>query len=401
MIAEIKIKNMFSFKDEAVLSFEADKSKDMETYHVVQLAEDVRLLKVAVVYGANAAGKSNLIKAYDFIKIFISHTPLNKAELIQVYPFLLDGSSRNQVSEFSITFYITNGNRVVRYVYAVALTQSQIVSESLVYYPHQQPVNLFERLTENKVSTIKFSRKLNIGIAAKELITLKCLPNMSVFAAYMQVNTYIDEIETVLQYLTNQMMPAVLPTTALNKYAAEAIKQEDARDYILKYLQEADFNVSNISIKEQNTPNGLINHTIYQHKVTSSKEEHGFYDFPELFESDGTVRTFGLAASMQKLISHNSFLAVDDIESSLHPNLIEFIIERFLQESERAQLLLTTHYDGLLGDGLLRNDNIWFTEKNKDGSSTLYPLTDFKGLNRLGSLSDAYKLGKLGAVPNL
>lgn len=109
-----------------------------------------------------------------------------------------------------------------------------------------------------------------------------------------------------------------------------------------------------------------------------------------------------MAAQVQKILERDAFLAVDEIESSLHPKLIEYIIERFLKESEQAQLLLTTHYDGLLGEeDLLRKDNVWFTEKNLDGSSVLYPLTDFKGLNRISSLQKAYKFGKFGAVPNL
>ena len=184
MIAEIRFKNMFSYKDENIISFEADKSKDMESYHVVELAEDVRLLKVAIVYGANASGKSNLIRICDFIKTFISYTPLNKAEQIQVYPFLLDKVSRDQHSEFAITFYITHDNRVIRYVYAVVLNQSQIVKETLTYYPSQQPATIFERVNDNNVSTIKFGQKQKVSVAVKEEITLKCLPNMSVFAAY-------------------------------------------------------------------------------------------------------------------------------------------------------------------------------------------------------------------------
>ena len=93
MIAEIKFKNMFSFRDETVLSFEADKSKDLESYHVVELAPDVKLLKLAVIYGANASGKSNIIKVCDFIRSFITCTPLNKAELIKIVPFLLNRTS--------------------------------------------------------------------------------------------------------------------------------------------------------------------------------------------------------------------------------------------------------------------------------------------------------------------
>lgn len=225
---------------------------------------------------------------------------------------------------------------------------------------------------------------------------------MSVFAAYMQVNTNIAEMEIALQYLTKQMVPTIVPTSSLNRYAEEAIKEAAAKEYILRYLQEADFNISNISSKEQETKKGVVNYTVYQHKVSSELGDNDYYEFPELFESDGTIRTFGLASKIQKNIASDAFLAVDEIESSLHPKLIEYIIERFLKESEQAQLLLTTHYDGLLGEeDLLRKDSIWFTEKNTDGASVLYPLTDFTGLSRISSLQKAYKFGKFGAVPNL
>lgn len=402
MIAEIKFKNMFSFRDETVLSFEADKSKDLESYHVVELAPDVKLLKLAVIYGANASGKSNIIKVCDFIRSFITCTPLNKAELIKIVPFLLNRTSKEQASEFSVSFYAMNGDKAIRYVYSVLLETTHIVRETLIYYLSQQPATVFERSMENNVSSIKFGQKVKISTAAKEEITLKCLPNMSVFAAYMQVNTNIAEMETALQYLTKQMMPAIVPTSSLSRYAEEAIKKETAKEYILRYLQEADFNISNISSKEQETKKGVVNYTMYQHKVSSGLGGNDYYEFPELYESDGTIRTFGLASQIQNSIGSNAFLAVDEIESSLHPKLIEYMIERFLKGSKQAQLLLTTHYDGLLGEeDLLRKDNIWFAEKNTDGASVLYPLTDFKGLNRISSLQKAYKFGKFGAVPNL
>lgn len=402
MIAEIKFKNMFSFRDETVLSFEADKSKDLESYHVVELAPDVKLLKLAVIYGANASGKSNIIKVCDFIRSFITCTPLNKVELIKIVPFLLNRTSKEQASEFSVSFYAMNGDKAIRYVYSVLLETTHIVRETLIYYLSQQPATVFERSMENNVSSIKFGQKVKISTAAKEEITLKCLPNMSVFAAYMQVNTNIAEMETALQYLTKQMMPAIVPTSSLSRYAEEAIKKETAKEYILRYLQEADFNISNISSKEQETKKGVVNYTMYQHKVSSGLGGNDYYEFPELYESDGTIRTFGLASQIQNSIGSNAFLAVDEIESSLHPKLIEYMIERFLKESKQAQLLLTTHYDGLLGEeDLLRKDNIWFAEKNTDGASVLYPLTDFKGLNRISSLQKAYKFGKFGAVPNL
>ena len=295
MIAEIRFKNMFSFRDEAILSFEADRSKDMESYHVVDFGAGVRLLKIAVIYGANASGKSNIIKVCDFIKSFITYTPLNKTEQIQIVPFLLNKTSSRHLSEYSISFYLKNKEKTVRYVYSVALDRWHVAKESLIYYPSQQPATIFERNTENNVSVIKFGQKIKIPQAVKEAMTLKCLHNMSVFSAYMQVNTHIAELETVFQYLTNQVMPAIVSVSTLNRYAEESFKNESAKDYILRYLQKADFNISNITSKEQETQKGPINYTMYQHRVLSEDGNNDCYEFPELLESDGTVRTFSLA----------------------------------------------------------------------------------------------------------
>lgn len=314
----------------------------------------------------------------------------------------MDTNHKNDTSYFSISFYILTEGKPFKYVYSLTMDSFQVHNESLIYYPSQQPATIFERQLNNGVSTIKFGQKIKISAAAKEEITLKCLSNMSVFAAYMQVNINILEIETVLSYFRDRMMPAIISSAALNQYAENSIKEEAAKDYILNYLKEADFNISDISSKERETKRGMIKDTVYQYSVQKEDGTTELYEFPELFESDGTIRTFGIAACIQKIIANDSFLAIDEIESSLHPKLIEYIIERFLRESNQAQLLLTTHYDGLLGqDDLLRKDNVWFTEKQADGATSVYPLTDFKGLNRISSLQKAYKFGKFGAVPNL
>lgn len=402
MIAEIRFKNLLSFRDEAVFSFEADNSKDMESYHVVEPTPGVRLLKLAVVYGANASGKSNFIKICDFFKKFIIRVPLNKSEETGMLPFLMDKECSKQTSDFSITFYAFNDKQMTKFIYTISLTRTHIEKESLSYYPTQQPATIFERSIEGGVSTIKFGAKIKLSPAAKEEISLKCLPNMSVLAAYMQVNINIPHMETMLWYFGMQIMPAVTPALALDKYAENHIKEEKTKAYILRYLQEADFNISDISAKEKDSSIGAVQDTVFWHKVKDSEGKESFFEFPEGFESQGTIRTMGLAGCIQETVENSAFLAVDEIESSLHPKLIEYIIERFLKESTEAQLLVTTHYDGLLAEeDLLRKDNVWFTEKNTDGATVLYPLTDFKGLNRISSLQKAYKFGKFGAIPNL
>lgn len=405
MIAEIKFKNLFSFRDEAVFSFEADKSKEMESYHVVEVVPGVRLLKFAVIYGANASGKSNFIKACDFLKSFITRTPSNKGEETGVIPFLMGKNSPKETSDISITFYMSKADLLpVKFVYTLSLTRTHIHKESLSYYSSQQPTTVFERSIEGGVSTIKFGSKIKLSAAAKEEISLRCLPNMSVCAAYMQVNVNIPEIEDVLLYFRDRVMATVNRSSAVEFSSYAKLADTKNKNYILKYLQQADFNIDDITTNDE----GPVHESffpiepIFQHKVSDKDGKEFIYGFPASSESEGTLRTMGIAGCIQETLENNAFLAVDEIESSLHPKLIEYIIERFLKESENAQLLVTTHYDGLLAeDDLLRNDNIWFTEKNSDGATVLYPLTDFKGLNRISSLQKAYKFGKFGAIPNI
>lgn len=403
MIAEIKFKNLFSFRDETIFSFEADKSKEMESYHVVEIVPGVRLLKFAVIYGANASGKSNFIKACYYLSNFILHSPKSKTETTAVVPFLLDQSSQNEDSNISITFYVCNPNTTpIRYTYSLALNRNNITRESLVNYTSQQPTTVFERWLENGVSTIKFGAKIKLSVAAKEEITLRCLPNMSVLAAYMQVNLIIKEMESVINYFSSNKVNTFASFVPQKIVSSTTIQDEGFKQYLLKYLQEADFNISDVISTEKTSKLEASIRPTFQHKVQGKDGKSLYYEFPWRLESDGTLRTMDLASYVNDLIKNDGLLMVDEVESSLHPKLVEFIIEKFLRESTNAQLLVTTHYDGLLAqDDLLRNDNIWFTEKNSDGATVLYPLTDFKGLNRISSLQKAYRFGKFGAIPNI
>lgn len=400
MIAEIRFKNILSFKEEMVFSFEANNDKGLEDFHVVEVIPGVRLLKLAIVYGANASGKSNFIKISDFFKHFIVRVPTHKNEETGIIPFLMDKICMQQPSELSISFYSIINKQVIKFVYSLILTRSFIQKETLTYYPGQQPATIFERTLENNISTIRFGTKVKLSAAAKEEITLKCLPNMSVFAAYLQVNVSVPEIESALVYFDKQVMSAVTPGLSLDEYSELYLQQDETKDYILRYLKEADFNLSNIFEKKHE--DSFDRDIVFQHLVKNEEGKEVYYDFPALLESQGTIRTMRLAGCIKETIKNNSFVAVDEVESSLHPKLIEYIIERFLKESNQAQMLITTHYDGLLGeDDLLRKDTIWFTEKNDNGATDLFSLTDFKGLNRISSLQKAYKFGKFGAVPNL
>lgn len=425
MISDLKIKNFLSFKNEVTLSFEATKDRRLESQHVVEVAEGVRLLKLAIVYGANASGKSNLINAFEFLRDFWFSIPDNKEDITGVVPFLLDPETQKQPSEFSLTFYIGH----VKYVYALAITEESVLSERLDFYPGVQPANVFERKLVKNVSEITFGAKIKISQIAKDEIAIKCLHNMSVIAAYQQVNTEIEQLEQAVNWMSDRFMPSIEVGTKLMQHTEQLItKDEELKERILTLLKRADFNISDIQsevikeditdeflerIKGLNFPKSELERlqkertirsvkTLFEHEVVNADNSVVRRTLPIQLQSDGTKRIFGLAGVLDTTISQQAFLAIDEIESKLHPKLIEFVIEKFLMESEHSQLLLSTHYDGLLEEeDLLRKDTVWFTEKKPDASTHLFSLADFKAVNRISSWQKAYKYGRFGAVPNL
>jgi AAA15 family ATPase/GTPase len=432
MILELKIKNFLSFKDEVTFSFEATRDKSFEDYQVVEVAPNIRILRLAIVYGANASGKSNLIEVFEFLRHFWNRRPENKDNPTGAIPFLLDKKTPQEASKLSLTFYIEG----VKYLYSLELNKETVLSERLFVYPGTQPALIFDRkLNDERVSEIAFNpKRIKISQTAKDEISIKCLANMSVLAAYNQVNIAIPEMDNVVRWIKSQYLPVIEPNTEL-VYDTEHIiyKNKLMTDFILNFLRRADYNITNINTEmiEEDESSGLggilsviLNSaaniydderdclekeemfkrtkTEFEHKIVNDENKEEFYRLPKKYQSEGTLRTFGLAGVISETISANAFLAIDEIESSLHPRLIEFIIEDFFKQKGQSQLLLTTHYDGLLEeDDLLRKDSIWFTNKKENGSTELYSLADFKGINRISSLQKAYKYGKFGAIPNI
>ena len=428
MIQELKFKNFKSFKEEVTLSFEATKDQTFEEYHVVEVAPNVRLLRFAMVYGANASGKSNLLDAIEFLHNFFVDKQEDIEDRTGAVPFRLDPATPNEPSEFSLKFYVG----ATKYWYELKITPKQVISEKLSYYPSVQPKKLFERTLENGQSVINFNpATVKISPAAKEEISLKCLPNMSFFAAKNQVNIVIEKIDVAKDWLRNNIMPMVIPSSRMFEYASNKMYENSAlKSYLLDFVQEADFNISdvrsdkvsrelpkqiiNLLLADERTPDEMKEQiktkqsistiqTVFEHTVQNERGTETYLMSTES-QSEGTRRTFGIEAAIYEAIETQSFLFIDEIEASLHPELVEFMIQRFLSTKSHAQLLVTTHYDPLLntvGDDLIRRDSVWFTEKKESGSTDLYSLVEYKGLNRIASLQKAYRNGVFGALPNI
>jgi len=428
MIQELKFKNFKSFKDEVCLSFEATKDTTFEDYQVVEVADGVRLLRFAMVYGANASGKSNLLDAIDFLRDFFFNKADDMSEPTGTIPFKLDAVTPNEPSEFSLKFYVGE----TKYWYELKLTATQVLSEKLYFYDSPQPKKLFDRTLENGQSVIVFNpATVKISAAAKEELSLRCLPNMSFFAAKNRVNLAIEKIDVAKEWLRKNLMPMIRPTTLMFDYASKKMYSDAAlKEYLLDFVHQADFNISDIKsdkvsevvpksivrmlLADENTPDEVKEklkseqsfttiQTMFEHTVRNERGIETYLMNTES-QSEGTRRTFGLEAAIYEAMETESFLFVDEIEASLHPELVEFILQKFLSKKSRAQLLVTTHYDMLLNsveDDLIRKDSVWFTEKKENGSTDLYSLVEYKGLNRISSFQKAYRNGVFGALPNI
>ena len=424
MIQEFKIRNVLSFKDEVTFSFVASNDKFAEDSQVVRINDSTRLLRFAVLYGYNASGKSNLLYAFDFLPLFWSYKPESMDEATGVVPFKLDASSPDKPSCFELIFYVGD----VKYWYQLELDRHQVYLEKLSYYKSAQPTMLFERKLVDGHSEVEINPKGDkITASAKELINGYCLKNLSFFVARNQVNASLPLIDAAKNWMKEQTMPAVFPSTYLTDYAQRrTAENKDLTQYLVNFLHEADFNITNISsdivnrpisdeevkfrvsdesipkeererIKREKTISLL--HTSFEHTVENENGQEA-YQMNRGDESTGTLRTFGLETVLFEAVSNNAFLSIDEIETSQHPKLLEKILFEYLRTHSRSQLLVTTHNDGLLDlvDDLIRKDSVWFTEKQKSGVTDLYKLTDFRGVNRLSSIREAYRNKRFGAT---
>ena len=426
MIQEIRIKNFLSFKDETVFSFDASNDKFAEEYQVVKINDNTRLLRFAIVYGYNASGKTNLIRAFDFLTYFWSNSTKDLNEATQAAPFKLDIISRKEHSKLELVFWVGN----IKYWYRLELDESQVYFERLDYYKTTQPAMLFERTLKGIQSVIRYGSSVKIDSIEQKKISVECLKNMSFFAARNQANVSIPLLDDAKRWLEMHVMDAVMPSTNLTRWAQRKLSNyTDLPHHLLEFLKEADFNITGIETnivekpidenvlellmhtplpqetKDQLNEERSMTHrqTIFEHTVENSRGQEKYHlvaDDGE--ESRGTMRTFGLETALFSAVKNNAFLPVDEIETSLHPKLLEKILFEFLKTNSKSQLIITTHNDGLLdlvGD-LFRKDAVWFTEKNKSGGTEIYKLTDFRGVNRLASIREAYRNKRFGATMN-
>ncbi len=415
MIASFSVYNFLSFRSEQTLSFEAFPNKDFEDLNCVEVKEGVRLLKLGVLYGSNASGKTNVLKALNFVRRFVQSSRSNKTESTGFIPFLFDDELAKQPGGFSLTFYLGK----TKYIYQLKLDDTVVFYERLVYYPSTQPALVFERAYDKKLdkSIIEFGGTAGLNSNERKLIEGFTIKNSSVIASYGKANIKRTVINDVYDWFSKEFLRIVTPRTDLFAYTCTNVeKEEKCKELILEFLQKADFNISDILFKENKLKIEEINEwgaqipesdkqkivkeghlkvreVLFKHKTDLSEKT-----MPIKYQSSGTLRYYEMGGLLARLLHPGTFMMIDELENSLHTDLVTHFLKTFLANTERSQLLVTTHDIHLLGEDFLRRDSIWFTEKNQDGASELFSLLDFK-LHKNLSPFNAYRVGKLGAKP--
>ena len=213
MIQEFKVKNYLSFRDEATFSFLATDDRSFGEDQVVTIGK-TRLLRFAILYGANASGKSNLLQAFEFMRRFWFAAKESDEESTGVTPFLLDQQTPREPSRFELTFFVGE----TKYRYALTLDQRRVHEETLHYYKTSRATRLFRRtIGGGGYSLIELSANLKVPIFMRAELTVKCLPNMSFFAARARVNASMPPIDAARTWMQDLFFPLINQNGAVIK----------------------------------------------------------------------------------------------------------------------------------------------------------------------------------------
>ena len=425
MILNISICNYRSFKDETSFSMIAESSKSKTQNVFIQpLAEgkdQERLLKVALIYGANASGKSNFLRAVFDIRNFICGKTKPKAgEPIPAYDaFCFAEETKDAPIDFSIDFV---GNDQIKYKYELSFDREKVLKETLTYYPNNNPKLLFTRIVPEMSNANTHIGKLGPSFKNEEI---NVLYNQSVLSKFG--DDFPNQIITdVFIYFSNfdiiNIHNSRMISSLIKEVSAEMSKNNDLNRRMDELLKFADTGLNGVQIVEtpeeklnfpDTMPDSLKNQLISDYKFNVSFLHNHFEngqllkrDKPHKIgqESKGTQTIYALGGKLFQILNKGGVIFVDELETSLHPYLSKLLVSMFQNERinpKNAQLIFTTHDTNLLDHTIFRKDQIWFTEKNEYGATELYSLQDFSDVREDTPYAKWYMAGKFGGIPNL
>lgn len=412
MLLEFRVGNFRSFGEESVLSLVASTDSELAETNIAStgIASPRRAVRSAVVYGANASGKSNLLRAMQLMRgVVLESVILKPDQTFNVQPFRFSEKRKSEPTLFEITFVLKG----VRHQYGFEFTPTRIISEWLLVYQKAKPQRWIDRRFDLKTQkeTFEFSAHLSGQKRAWQDATR---PNALFLSTAVQLNS--EQLKPIHSWFAESLIVLMDGGMLPFDYSTDMVRKPGGESAIRSIMTAADIAIAEIravpkksimqAIKfdlatgasESSREEGEIIVPEFTHKAGDMRADFEFHD-----ESQGTQKLFALAGPLLDIITNGKILVIDELDRSLHPLLVRQIINTFQDPALNeggAQLFFTTHDTSLLDHQLLRRDQVWLTEKSPDQSSTLVPLIQFSP--RKGeALERGYLSGRYGGVPIL
>lgn len=412
MLIELRVQNYRSIKEEQRLSLVAATDKTHAAGHLIATKNRTlpHLVKSAVLYGANASGKSNLINALIFMRALVaeSATVIQLGQTFNLQPFRLDTKTITEPSEFEITFFEED----IRYQYGFKLTAERIHEEWLLVYKTSKPQHWFARRYDKETDgdVYEFGSHLT---GQRKLWQESTRPNALFLSTAVHLNS--EQLRPVFNWMVNKLVSFTAGTHPISGYSIAMLQNNEKKRDIEAFMISADISITNIEVISRKGCSQLYQFDLDSGKASNLQNVESDALFPQFHhktkngsaifelqdESLGTQRLFCLAGPVLDILNQGKVLIVDELDSSLHPLLVKRLIGIFHDpklNTQGAQLVFTTHDTSLLDKTIFRRDQIWFIEKDRNQASTLYPLSDFSP-RKHEALESGYLMGRYGAIP--
>lgn len=416
MLLDFSVKNFLSIRSTERISFVAsnydnDLSQNVIAADVPGMA-GVKLLKALVLYGPNGGGKSNVLRALFYLQQLVvnSATVLNQGDPTGVTPFALDPKASAEPTEFIVRFIVD----AVRYDFVLALDGKRIQYESLSAYPKGRAQVWYRRAWNDELQAYDWEPERPVDFRRDQSLVDFTRENALFLSTAAKWNN--KQIEPIYRWFRDQKflrLTGTGPTLSPLFTAQRMIEDPNARAEIVRMMVHADIGIlsANANLRDMPTeaagapqlqsaaqpPPPKALEISFGHRGANGKE----YPLDWVHQSEGTRKYFALAGPWLDILKNGFFAGLDEFEASMHPLMaVELLKLLFggLSQTSHAQILFTTHNPLLLDLSLIRRDQVWFAEKDDEGSTHLYPLSNFKP-RKDESLVRGYLSGRYGAVP--
>lgn len=414
MLIELSVANFRSFRETQTFTLAKGKGDERAASNtfIATAANNIALLRSAAIYGPNASGKSNLLRALQTMQQIVLESAINlqRGDKLPVTPFRLSPETRQQPSEFEVTFLVEG----VRYQYGFAATAERIHEEWLLAYPKGRPQRWFGRAWNQDDQRYDWELGNNLS-GEKQLWQKSTRDNALFLSTAVQLNS--EQLQPIFDWFKNTLRLANVGGWG-SAFSAFLCESGD-KVRIMDFLRAADLHIDDILVEARpfdpaalpaDMPEPVreaIAGNMKDRKIldikTVHKDDEGnpvTFDFDD--ESDGTQKLFSFAGPWIDSLTKGYVLFIDELHDNLHPRLVQFLVQLFHNPEtnpNNAQLVFTTHETSIMNQAVFRRDQIWFCEKDKSQATVLYPLTDFSPRKGRENLEAAYLSGRYGALP--